>query len=123
MYLHADTSRLKMILIKNSKQVPNESGSQVQFLAPLIGAMNSPFTGHANHLLAETRRVIDSINLQVITFDAEAKKVPLTRTLTKRHIDSMNTFIKEFSTDSSTVRKKLLNFLQPVPVIIPPGKL
>lgn len=121
--LDVDTSRLKMILIKNSNQVPKDSGSQVQFLAPLVGAMNSPFTGHANHLLAETKRVIDSSNLYVITFDAEAKKVPLTRTLTKRHIDSMNTFIKEFSTDTSTTRNKLLNFLKSGAVIIPPGKL
>jgi hypothetical protein len=72
--LHVSTTRLKIILIKNSQQVPKDSGQQVQLLAPLVGAMNSPFTGHANHILEETERVVDSQNVHVIIFNAEAKK-------------------------------------------------
>jgi len=91
--LRSYTPRLKIILIKNSVQEPEIPGQQLQLLAPLVGALHSPFTGHANHILLETKRVMDSTHFFSIVFDGDSKKVPLTRSFTKSHIDSMDTFI------------------------------
>jgi hypothetical protein len=110
--LHIDSKRLKIILIKNSNQEPIDSGHQVQLLAPLVGARQSPFTGHANSVLAEAKRdLADSNDIETIIFNAEAKKVPLTRSLTDRHIDSMETFIKYISNDE-VYRNNLKRFIE-----------
>jgi hypothetical protein len=92
--LPMNIARVKIILIKNSVQEPSVPGENLQLLAPLVGALHSPFTGHANHILEETKRVMDSSHLFVITFNADSMKVPLTRSFTRSHIDSMNVFIK-----------------------------
>lgn len=120
-HMKDDFKRLKILLIKNSPQEAPDSGQQVQYLAPLIGALNSPFTGHANHLLAESRRVIDSANLHVITFEADQKKVPLTRALTTRHIDSMNSYVKYLHLDTM-LRKFLDSSSFKPPSILSTGK-
>lgn len=99
--------RLKILLIRNSRQVPNESGHQIQLFAPLAGAMNSPFTGHANHLLEEARRIVGMNNFHVITFNADSARVPLTRSLTEGHINSMRQFIECLKDD-----KELMMFLK-----------
>ncbi len=87
--------RIRVILIKNSKQEPELSSTQVQILAPLIGAMQAPFTGHANHLWEECRRVLGTNKTFAIEFDADKYKVPLTRALTPKHIVSMKKFINK----------------------------
>ncbi len=86
-------SRLKIILIKNSLQNADTAHESQQLLAPLVGAINSPFTGHANQTLEETKRLLDSAHRFVIAFDADKAKVPLTRSLTVTHIESMNVFV------------------------------
>ncbi|MFT3827812.1 MAG: hypothetical protein QM731_28100 [Chitinophagaceae bacterium] len=98
--------RVKILLIKNSKQEAKIESHSPQYLAPLNGALSSPFTGHANNLLAEAKRVLDSANLYVTTFDADSMKVPLTRTLTSRHINAMNVYIKGLNKD--TVLKRFV---------------
>ncbi len=95
-----DPSRIKLILIKNSKQEPEVSSTKVQVIAPLIGAMQAPFTGHANHLWEECKRVMGKENVIDIVFDADAYKVPLTRALTSRQIDSLNAYFKTFPSES-----------------------
>lgn len=91
--LFISSDRIKLVLIKNSVQQPADAGHQPQLFAPLVGVMQAPFTGHANNLLAQSKRILaDSNHIFVIEFDAEKKQVPLTRSLTGRHIDSMNTF-------------------------------
>jgi hypothetical protein len=110
--LQIDSKRLKIILIKNSNQEPVDSGHQAQLLAPLVGVMQSPFTGHANTILAEAKRdLTDSNHIKTISFNAEAKKVPLTRSLTERHIDWMETFISDISNE--VYRNNLKKFIQP----------
>lgn len=109
--MHIPTKRIKFLLIKNSNQVPPDSGQQIQLLAPLVGVTEAPFTGHANNLLAEAKRVlVDSNHFKTLTFNAGLKKVPLTRSLTKRHIDSMAAFTQFILKDST--KNALIKFIQ-----------
>jgi hypothetical protein len=73
----------------------------------LIGAMNAPFVGHANSLLESAKRLFGESNFCVIEFDADSSKVPLTRALTSRHIDSMRIF-----TDTLYKNQQLRKLLQ-----------
>lgn len=90
-----EKSRIKIILIKNSEQTPSTPTSKGQLLAPAIGALNAPFTGHANHF-AEVAEKIFKGNFHIIQFDASKResKVPLTRALSEQHIERMNKSIK-----------------------------
>jgi len=85
--------QVKIILVKNSNQDPELPGQQLQLLAPLIGALHSPFTGHANHIMGETKRVMDSVHFFRIVFDGDGHNVPLTRSFSKSHIEAMDSFI------------------------------
>lgn len=87
-------SRLKIILIKNSRQEPVNDQKQLQLLAPLVGVMNAPFTGHANHMEQYVKNKISDENFIRIKFDNKRYRVPLTRALTTRQIDSMDAFIR-----------------------------
>ncbi len=110
--LHIPFKNLKLILIKNSLQVPVESGHQQQFFAPLAGAMNAPFTGHANNLLAQAKRdLFDTSHIFVIEFDGEKMKVPLTRGLTKKHIDVMERFSDSLLRDEA-YKKSIIKFMK-----------
>jgi hypothetical protein len=101
--LKVDTTRIKMILIKNSNQDTKDPKEKIQILAPLIGAINSPFTGHANELLQEANRVLGPKRFHVITFDAEAERVPLTRSLNQYHINSMKQWVQQLPKYDSTL--------------------
>jgi len=101
-------SRVKVLLIKNSKQEAEVSVEQAQYLAPVVGALRAPFTGHANHLLEETRRHLGYQNVFETIFDADVAKVPLSRTLTRRHVAVMNSYLQKLYTD-----KALENFTAP----------
>jgi hypothetical protein len=94
--LSVSSRHLKILLIKNSKQEAAAGERNIQILAPVTGAMNSPFTGHANQFIMEAKRIAGDSNVYVVEFDSEKAGVPLTRSLTERHIDSMSSFVKEF---------------------------
>lgn len=87
--------RIKIVLVKNSKQIPKFSTKKAQLIAPLVGVLNAPFTGHANHFLREVQKVYGAENFIPIEFDSnkEGFKVPLTRALTKSHIATMKTYM------------------------------
>lgn len=99
--LGIDPRHIKILLIKNSRQQPATGERNIQVLAPVTGAMNSPFTGHANQFLMEAKRIAGDSNVYIVEFDAEKYKVPLTRSLNKRHIDSMQKFIDTFRVQGS----------------------
>lgn len=83
--------RIKIILIKNSLQESNVEKQSWQLIAPLIGAVNAPFTGHANHFLKEGQNRFGG-NMVELKFDSDDKetKVPLTRALARRHLKTMD---------------------------------
>lgn len=99
--------RLKILLIKNSLQEVNTDKTSIQLFAPLVGVMNAPFTGHANHMQKSIDYRFDGRNkFYTIAFNAKKNGVPLTRALTLKHINSMNKYIKE-----SVVNDKLDTFI------------
>lgn len=106
--LNINPKYIKILLIKNSKQEPGTAKRNIQILAPVTGATNSPFTGHANRLLEEAKRVAGKDNVYDLVFDGEKYNVPLTRSLNKRHIDSMQLFIKNFYANDSVRIKKFV---------------
>ncbi len=83
--------RIKIILIKNSLQKPNVEKKSWQLISPLIGAVNAPFTGHANHFLEEGQNRFVG-NMVELEFDSDDKetKVPLSRALARRHLKTMD---------------------------------
>jgi hypothetical protein len=90
-----EKSRIKIILIKNSEQTTPTPASKGQLLAPVIGALNAPFTGHANHVAQVAAKTFGR-SFHIIEFEASKKesKVPLTRALSEQHILRMNISIK-----------------------------
>lgn len=94
--LKVHPKHIKILLIKNSKQEPETAERNIQILAPVTGAMNSPFTGHANQFLLEAKRIAGDSNVYIVEFDAKKYQVPLTRSLNERHIVSMKAFIDTF---------------------------
>ncbi|MES2775008.1 MAG: hypothetical protein V4722_12530 [Bacteroidota bacterium] len=107
-----DTSsarRIKFILIKNSLQDAKIDKAAIQLVAPLAGAISSPFTGHANHFLKLFDNRFGSSRFHKILFNGDSYKVPLTRALTKNHIDSMNVFLHVTKLDKAD---SLTNFLK-----------
>lgn len=85
------TNRLKVILIKNSLQPPTLKKKTRQLIAPLVGVINAPFTGHANHFQEEGRKMFcDRFVVLELNEKADTSRVSLTRALTKRHMDIMD---------------------------------
>lgn len=83
--------RLKIVLIKNSLQRSKVEKSSLQLLAPLVGVINAPFTGHANQLLSDGIKKFNE-NMVVLEFDpdADTSKISLTRALTTKHIKALD---------------------------------
>ncbi|SFE53432.1 hypothetical protein [Spirosoma endophyticum] len=87
--------RIKIVLIKNSLQIPEDSAKKGQLAAPLIGVINAPFTGHANHFQEDARRIYGKNNFKIFDFnsDTNGQRVPLTRALTGKQIQIMKKYI------------------------------
>lgn len=79
--------RLKIVLIKNSLQRSKVEKSSLQLLAPLVGVINAPFTGHANQFQADGIKRFQA-NMVILEFDpdADTSKISLTRALTTKQI-------------------------------------
>jgi hypothetical protein len=100
-------SRIKIILIKNSLQESKLDEKKRQLVAPLVGVINAPFTGHANHFLENGSHRYNGKFL-VLKFNSDNKdtKVPLTRALTQDHLAIMDTVAKlEVTLNASQIPK------------------
>lgn len=96
----ATIKKLKILLIKNSRQETNLPHSRtVQLFAPLAGAMSSPFTGHANHFMQIIKNKFGDKQFYAVVFNDSMYNVPLTRALTARHIKRMDEFIDTLYAD------------------------
>jgi hypothetical protein len=99
-------SRLKIILIKNSLQESKLDKKKRQLVAPLVGVINAPFTGHANHFLENgSHRYNGKFLVLKFNSDSMETKVPLTRALTQSHLTIMDTVaIKEVKMNVNLIR-------------------
>jgi len=83
--------RLRIVLIKNSLQRPVVEQKTRQLIAPIVGVLNAPFTGHANHFLQDGRKRFPG-RFVTIEFNekSDSSRVSLTRALTAYQMTAMS---------------------------------
>ncbi|MGN7887489.1 hypothetical protein [Dyadobacter sp. 22481] len=93
--------QIKILLIKNGLQRPVLEKKTRQLIAPLVGVINAPFTGHANALQAEGIKRFKR-NFVILEFNekSDTSRVSLTRALTKNHMKIMDGQAKKQVSDS-----------------------